>query len=75
MRASTKLKIKSNGKFSGKGQTKKGVSWKVRGRFVSKKKAKGSFEASLFRSVFNPFVPFDSELCSGSGKWTAKLKR
>ena len=75
MRAPTSMKIKKNGKFSGKGQTKKGVSWKINGRFVSRKKAKGSFEASLFRSVFNPFVPFDSELCSGSGKWTALYKR
>ena len=75
MRASPKLKIKRNGKFSGRGQTKKGVSWKVSGKFLSKKKAKGSFEASVFNTVFNPFIPFDGELCSGSGKWTAHYKR
>ena len=65
-----------DGKFSGKGEDKKaGVSWKIKAKFVSRKKAKGSFEASKFNAVFNPFVPFDSELCAGSGKWTAKLKR
>ena len=76
MRSTGKMKVKGNGKFSGKGEDKKaGVSWKIKGKFVSRKKAKGSFEASKFNAVFNPFVPFDSELCAGSGKWTAKLKR
>lgn len=75
MRASTNLRIKRNGKFSGEGQTEEGVAWKVSGKFVSKKKAKGKFEASLFRTVFNPFVQFDGELCSGSGNWTAHYKR
>ncbi len=75
MRASPKIKIKKNGKFKGSGQDKNGVSWEINGRFVSKKKAKGTFKASVFRPVFNPNVSFDGDLCSGSGKWTAKLKR
>jgi hypothetical protein len=76
MKTTKTLKVKRKGKFKGEGQDKKtGVAWKVKGRFVSRKKAKGTFEASLFRPVFNPYVSFDSELCSGSGKWTAKLKR
>ncbi|HKJ35822.1 MAG TPA: hypothetical protein VKA36_04575 [Solirubrobacterales bacterium] len=64
-----KLKVNKKGKFKGKGQEDDGVAWKLKGKFVSKKKAKGKFEASYF--VFNPFT-FDSELCSGSGKWTAR---
>jgi hypothetical protein len=75
IRASTELRIKRNGKFSGEGQAKEGVAREVSGKSVSKKKAKGKFEASLFRTVFNPFVQFDGELCSGSGKWTANYKR
>jgi hypothetical protein len=72
MKTSKKLKVKSNGKFKGSGQEENDIGWKLKGRFVSKTKAKGTFEASQF--IFNPFT-FDSELCAGSGKWTAKLKR
>ncbi len=77
MKANPNLRIRRNGKFKGKGQTKAGVSWEVSGRFVSRKKAKGKFKASIFRTIFNPFAPggIDGELCAGSGKWTAKLKR
>ena len=77
MKARPNLRIRRNGKFKGKGQTSAGVSWEVSGRFVSKRKAKGKFEASIFRTIFNPFAPggFDGELCAGSGKWTARLRR
>lgn len=63
--------------FNGKAQDKEGVEWKVSGRFVSRTKARGKFEASKFESIYNPFQPFgiDSQLCSGSGGWVAKLKR
>lgn len=77
MKAFPKLKVKRNGKFKGEDQTKDGVRWEIKGRFVSRRKAKGSFEASIFRTIFNPNVigGIDGELCAGSGKWTAKLKR
>lgn len=68
MKTNKKLRIR-NGRFKGKGQEDNGVAWEIKGRFVSKKKAKGTFEASQF--VFNP-ATFDSELCAGSGKWTAR---
>jgi len=63
--------------FSGKAQDSEGVEWTVKGRFVSRRKAKGSFEASKFESIFNPFQPFgfDGQLCAGSGEWVAFLKR
>jgi hypothetical protein len=63
--------------FNGKAQDKEGVEWKVSGRFVSRTKATGEFEASKYESVYNPFQPYgiDGQLCAGSGSWTAKLKR
>ncbi len=64
-------KIKKNGKIKGKGQDSNGTSWKISGKFTSRKKAKGTFQASSF--VFNPAF-FTSELCSGSENWKAKLK-
>ncbi len=75
-----KAKLKVRGgkrKFAGKGQDKSGIAWEVEGRFVSRTRAKGSFEASRFDSVFNPLLPFgiDGQLCAGSGDWTATLKR
>ncbi|MGI9557156.1 MAG: hypothetical protein ACR2N5_04355 [Solirubrobacterales bacterium] len=66
-----KAKIKKNGKIKGKGEDSNGTSWEIKGKFTSKKKAKGTFQASSF--VFNPFN-FTSELCSGSENWKAKLK-
>ncbi|MCB0827698.1 MAG: hypothetical protein KDB62_02685 [Solirubrobacterales bacterium] len=75
MRSTKKIPVKRNGKFAAKGTDKNDVSWKISGKFVSRKKAKGSFQASKFNFVFNPFFPADGELCSGSGKWTVKLKR
>jgi hypothetical protein len=63
--------------FMGTARDREGVEWKVSGRFVSRTKARGKFEASKFESVFNPAQPFgiDGQLCAGSGKWTAKLRR
>lgn len=63
--------------FAGEAQDSEGVEWAVKGRFVSRRKAKGSFEASKFESLFNPLLPFgvDGQLCAGSGEWTAVLKR
>lgn len=63
--------------FVGKARDKEGIEWKVSGRFVSRTKAKGEFEASKFESIFNPAQPYgiDGQLCAGSGKWTAKRKR
>ncbi len=74
-----KLKLrKQKGRwvFEGEAQDREGVEWKVSGRFVSRTKVKGEFEASKFESLYNPFVPFgfDGQLCAGSGQWTAKLK-
>jgi len=74
------LRLKRQGRrwvFAGEAQDKEGVAWKVSGRFVSRAKAKGSFEASKFESIFNPVQPFgiDGQLCAGSGEWTATLKR
>lgn len=74
------LRLRKRGRrwvFDGKAQDKEGVAWKVSGRFVSRTKAKGEFEASKFESVFNPAQPFgiDGQLCAGSGSWTAALKR
>ncbi|MEZ5076627.1 MAG: hypothetical protein R2725_04205 [Solirubrobacterales bacterium] len=77
-RAKLKLR-KKQGRwiFSGKAQDKSGVEWKVSGRFVSRTKAKGTFEASKFESIYNPFQPFgfDGQLCAGHESWTAKLTR
>lgn len=75
-----RLKLKRKGRrwtFAGKARDKEGVEWKVGGRFVSRTKAKGSFEASKFESIFNPLQAFgiDGQLCAGSGSWTAALKR
>jgi hypothetical protein len=75
-----KAKLRVRGRkriFSGKGQDESGVAWAVKGRFVLPRKAKGSFEASKFESIFNPLLPFgiDGQLCAGSGSWTATLKR
>jgi hypothetical protein len=75
-----KLKLtKKRGRwvFSGQAQDKEGAEWKVSGRFVSRTKAKGSFEMSQFESLYNPFQPYgiDGQLCAGSGSWTATLKR
>ncbi len=63
--------------FAGKAQDSEGVEWAVKGRFVSRTRAKGSFEASKFESIFNPLQPFgiDGQLCAGSGEWTAVRKR
>jgi len=74
------LKLNKQGRrwvFAGTAQDSEGVEWAVEGRFVSRRKAKGSFEASKFESLFNPFQPFgiDGQLCAGSGEWTATLKR
>jgi hypothetical protein len=74
------LKLKKQGRrwvFAGKAQDSEGIEWAVEGRFVSRTKAKGSFEASKFESLFNPLLPFgvDGQLCAGSGEWTAFLKR
>jgi len=72
------LKVKKSGRrwaFSGTAQDSSGVEWTVKGRFVSRTKAKGSFEASKFESIFSPIFPFvDGQLCAGSGNWTANLK-
>lgn len=70
------LKLKRQGKrwlFEGAAQDKEGVEWKVEGLFVSRVKARGTFEASKFETIFNPFLPFsiDGQLCAGSGEWTA----
>ena len=64
-------RIKKNGKISGKGMDANGTRWKIRGKFKSKRKAVGTFEASAF--FLDPFS-FTSELCAGSEKWSAKLK-
>lgn len=71
-----RLQMKRQGKrwaFEGTARDKEGVEWKVAGLFVSRVKAKGTFEASKFESLYNPFLPFgiDSQLCAGSGEWTA----
>ena len=66
-----KAKIKRSGKIKGSGQDSNGTSWEISGKFTSKTKAKGSFQASSF--VFNPAF-FTSELCSGSENWKARLK-
>lgn len=71
------LKVKRKGRwgFSGTARDGSGVEWTVKGRFVSRTKAKGSFEAKKFESLFSPVFPFvDGQLCAGSGKWTANLK-
>lgn len=59
--------------FSGTGRDKEGVEWSIEGRFLSRTKAKGAFQASKFESIFNPFEPFgiDGQLCAGSGEWSA----
>jgi hypothetical protein len=57
-------------RFSGKGQQPSGVSWQIRGRFTRPGLARGTFQASYFRFLF----PYDSELCSGSGRFTARRK-
>ncbi len=72
MKTKKKLKIKRGERFKGKGQEDNGVAWEIKGRFKGKKKAVGSFEASM--TTFD-LLTFDSELCAGSGKWKAKLKR
>jgi hypothetical protein len=74
------LKLKKPGRrwvFAGKAQDSEGVEWTIKGRFVSRSKAKGSFEASKFESLFNPAQPFgiDGQLCAGSGEWTAFRKQ
>ena len=74
------LRLKKQGRrwvFAGKAQDSEGVEWAVSGRFVSRTKAVGSFEASKFESIFNPLQPFgiDGQLCAGSGEWTAVRKR
>lgn len=69
-----KLKIDKKGRFSGGGQENDtGVAWEISGKFKSRTLAKGTFEASQFN--FFPGFFFDSELCAGSGEWTAKLKQ
>lgn len=75
-----KLKLrKKKGRwvFDGKAQDKEGVEWKISGRFVSRTKARGRFEASKYESLYNPFQPYgiDGQLCAGHESWTAKLKR
>lgn len=75
-----KLKLKRRGRrwvFQGQARDREGTEWKVSGRFISRTKAKGEFEASRFESVFNPAQPYgiDGQLCAGSGSWTAKLGR
>ncbi len=68
-----KSRIKKNGTFKGSGQDENGTSWKVKGKFTSRKRARGTFEASAF--VFSGIPPFfSSELCSGSEKWKAKRR-
>jgi len=74
------LKLKKRGRrwvFAGEAQDSEGVEWTVKGRFVSRTTAKGSFEASKFESLFNPTQVFgiDGQLCAGSGRWTASRKR
>jgi len=74
------LKLSKRGRrwvFAATARDREGVEWKVKGRFVSRRKAKGSFEASKFESLFNPLQPFgiDGQLCAGSGDWSAVLKR
>jgi hypothetical protein len=74
------LKVKRQGRrwaFEGTARDKEGVEWKVAGRFVSRVKARGTFEAAKFESLFNPSQPFgiDGQLCAGSGEWTAVRKR
>jgi hypothetical protein len=66
-----KSRIKKNGTFKGSGEDENGTAWKVKGKFTSRKRARGTFEASAF--VFGGIPPFfSSELCSGSEKWKAK---
>ena len=59
-------------KFTAKGQNSDGVRYDLRGRFTASRKAKGTFEASLFRLL--PALN-SSELCASKQPYTAKRKR
>jgi hypothetical protein len=59
--------------FSGAPRDKGGAEWSIVGRFVSRTKARGTFQVRRLESIADPLEPADTDeqLCNGFGNWAA----
>lgn len=69
-----RFRTRASGRFTAKGQDKKGIAFTVNGKPKGSRTFKGDVRLSQQRTFIDPFNPFflGSELCAGSREWKAK---